>query len=311
MKGRILVLGAAGRLGRIAAEAFHDAGWQVASLVRSRAARLVAPGTEVVEVDARDTDSVVEAAQGADIVVHALNLPYTEWERGLHGFADTAVAAAHAAGATLMFPGNVYGYGSAMPAVLDETTPMRPTSRKGALRVAIETRLRQASGKGLRVIIVRAGDFYGGGATGSWFDRFIAKDLAQGRVAYPGPLDMAHAWAYLPDLAGALVRLAAVRDTLPGFAEFGFAGHTVTGRELVDTLARATGKRLRVNRMPWWLLRALSPVVPVFRELSETAYLWSTPHRIDGSRLAAVIGEVPHTPFADAVAIALRELAAA
>ena len=34
MKGRILVLGAAGRLGFVAAEAFRDAGWQVKGLVR-------------------------------------------------------------------------------------------------------------------------------------------------------------------------------------------------------------------------------------------------------------------------------------
>ena len=34
MSGRILILGAAGRLGHAAAEAFRDAGWKVASLVR-------------------------------------------------------------------------------------------------------------------------------------------------------------------------------------------------------------------------------------------------------------------------------------
>jgi len=38
MKGRIVVLGGAGRLGRAAAEAFKSAGWQVASLVRGSAA---------------------------------------------------------------------------------------------------------------------------------------------------------------------------------------------------------------------------------------------------------------------------------
>ena len=34
MKGRILVLGAAGRLGTVAAETFRDEGWQVKGLVR-------------------------------------------------------------------------------------------------------------------------------------------------------------------------------------------------------------------------------------------------------------------------------------
>jgi len=41
--------------------------------------------------------------------------------------AYSAIEAAETAGATLMFPGNVYNYGRGMPAVLDETTPMEPT----------------------------------------------------------------------------------------------------------------------------------------------------------------------------------------
>ena len=33
----------------------------------------------------------------------------------------------------------------------------------------------------------------------------IVKALAKGKLVYPGPLDRAHAWAYLPDLAQAFV----------------------------------------------------------------------------------------------------------
>jgi hypothetical protein len=44
--------------------------------------------------------------------------------------------------------------------------------------------------------------------------------------------------------------------------------------------------------------------------LSEVAYLWSEPHRIDGGELAAAIGEVPRTPLDVAVARALQDLAA-
>ena len=40
------------------------------------------------------------------------------------------------------------------------------------------------------------------------------------------------------------------------------------------------------------------------------AYLWHEPHRIDGGKLAAAIGDVPHTPLDVAVARALQELGA-
>ena len=48
--------------------------------------------------------------------------------------------------------------------------------------------------------------------------------------------------------------------------------------------------------------------VPIFRELTELAYLWNEPHRIDGQKLAAAIGEVPRTPFETAIAAALDDL---
>jgi nucleoside-diphosphate-sugar epimerase len=308
MSGRIVVLGAAGRFGRIAAEAFRDAGWNVASLVRASAVPRAAPGTEIVEVDARDTAAVIEAARGADVVLHALNPPYTEWPKLALPFADTAIAAAREAGATLLFPGNIYNFGKDMPAVLDETTAMHPNSRKGALRVEIERRMRAASGERLRVLILRAGDFFGGTGTGSWFDRVIAKDVGGGQVTYPGPLDVVHAWAYLPDFAAAMVRLAAMCDRLGPFEQFGFPGHAVTGRQLVAAIARAMGREMSVSTMPWWLLRALSPVVPIYRELTEMAYLWRTPHRIDGSKLAHALGAMRLTALDDAVATALRDL---
>ena len=40
--------------------------------------------------------------------------------------------------------------------MLDETTPMRPSSRKGVLRVEIEQRMREAAERGVRTIVVRA-----------------------------------------------------------------------------------------------------------------------------------------------------------
>ena len=56
--------------------------------------------------------------------------------------------------------------------------------------------------------------------------------------------------------------------------------------------------------------RTVGGIWPLPRELSEIGYLWKVPHRIDGDKLAAAIGEVPHTPLDNAVAQSLRELGA-
>jgi nucleoside-diphosphate-sugar epimerase len=163
----------------------------------------------------------------------------------------------------------------------------------------------------VRTIILRAGDFFGGIGRGSWFDRMIAKDIPAGRVTYPGSPDIVHEWTYLRDFAATLVRLAAVRDTLAPFAAFGFPGHPVTGREMIDAVGQAAGRPMNISKMPWLVLRLLGPLVPIFGELAELAYLWQEPHRIDGRQLRAAIGEVPHTPFAAAVAAALEDLGVA
>jgi nucleoside-diphosphate-sugar epimerase len=310
MSSRVLVLGAAGRFGRLAAEAFRDAGWTVASLVRPGAAAHAPKDTEVLELDALDHAAVAAAARGADVVLHALNPPYTDWPRLALPLAYSAITAAETAGATLIFPGSLYNYGSPLPPVIDETTPMRPTSRKGRLRLAIEERMAEAADRGVRVIVLRAGDFFGGGR-GAWMDLVIAKEIRQGRVTYPGPLDVMHEWTYLPDLAAALVRLAAIRETLGRFESFGFAGHAVTGREFIGAMAKATERRLEVKRMGWWLIHALRPFLALPCELSEIAYLWQEPHRIAGDKLKAAIGDVPHTPLDVAVARALQDLGAA
>jgi len=305
MSGRILVLGAAGRVGRRAAEAFRDAGWEVASLVRGASAEHAAPGTQVVEVDARDAESVADAARGMDVVLHALNPPYTEWATQVPLLAEAAIAAARASNATLVLPGNVYNYGAGMPAVLDENTPMHPTSRKGALRVALEERLREA---GIRTIVLRGGDFFGGGSSGSWFDRVIIRYVDQKRLTYPGPLDVVHEWAYLPDLVAAMVPLVEARAQFNSFETFGFSGHAVTGAEFTGAIMRTLRRDMTIGTMPWWLLRMIGPVVPTFRELAEMSYLWETPHRIDGRKLKAAIGAIPRTPLDTAVATSLGEL---
>jgi nucleoside-diphosphate-sugar epimerase len=303
--GRVLVLGAAGRFGYAAAQAFRSAGWEVSGLVRPGAAARAPRGIKVIETN--DRPVAVEAARGMDVVLHALNPRYTDWNRMALPHAYAAIEAAETAGATLIFPGNVYNYGKDMPEVLDETTPMQPNTRKGALRVEIEQRMREATDRGMRAIILRAGDFFGSGR-GSWLDLVIAKDVGRGVVTYPGPLDVMHAWAYLPDLVRATVRLAEVRDRLGAFETFGFPGDAVTGREFVAAIAKAIGRGVKVKRMAWWLIHVLSPFVPLPRELSEMAYLWTVPHRIAGDKLEAAIGKVPHTPLEAAVAQALREL---
>jgi nucleoside-diphosphate-sugar epimerase len=305
MKGRILVLGAAGRLGTVAAEAFRDAGWQVRGLVRPGRAAAVPRRIEAIEAITRD--EAIAAALGCDVVLNALNPAITEWRKNALSLAYGAIATAEGSGATLLFPGSVWNYGRGMPPVLDETTPAQPTTRKGGMRVEIEQRIQEACDRGMRAIILRAGDFFGGGS-GSWFDLVIAKDIERGRLTYPGPLDVEHAWAYLPDFAETLVRLAEQRERFGSCETFGFPGEAVTGREFIATIEAVTKSKFTLRPMSWWFLKTFGQFLAMGRELSELEYLWRVPHRISGDKLKAAIGDIPHTPLPRAIAASLRAL---
>lgn len=306
----VLVLGAGGRFGAACVRAFARAGWRVLAQARRPLADLPA-GAQALPVDLADTAGLAAAAAGARTVVHAVNPLYTEWDRLMLPLARQGMAVAEALGAVFMLPGNVYNHGSGMPPVLHEDTPMHPDTAKGRLRVALEDEM--AARPGLRSVVIRAGDFFGAGR-GTWFDLAIAKSIARGRLVYPGPTDRVHAWAYLPDLAGAFVA-AAARDDLPRVTRLHFAGHALTGEQLLAGLARAAGTLGIVpargwsrGGMPWPLIRAMGLVVPMMRELAAMSYLWSVPHRLDGTRLSRLLGPLPDTPLDQALLASLRAL---
>jgi len=305
MKGRIIVLGAAGRLGFVAAETFRDAGWQVKGLVRPGRAGAVPWKVEAIEAVTRD--EAVAAAQGCDVVLNAFNPVITEWRKSALSLAYAAIAAAESNGATLLFPGSVWNYGRSMPPVLGESSPMQPTTRKGGMRVEIEQRIKEACDRGMRAVILRAGDFFGGGR-GSWFDLVIAKDIGRGRLTYPGPLNVEHAWAYLPDFAATLVRLAEQRAGFGSCEAFGYPGDAVTGHELIATIEAVTKSKFTLRPMSWWFLKTVGQLMALGRELSELEYLWRVPHRVSGDKLKAALGEIPHTPLPEAIAESLRAL---
>ena len=97
------------------------------------------------------------------------------------------------------------------------------------------------------------------------------------------------------------MRLVEARAQLGEFETLGFPGHAVTGAEMTRAIEQALHRKLKVGSMPWPLLRTLGIVIPTYRELAEMAYLWQVPHRIDGRKLEAAIGTIPHTPFETAI----------
>ena len=305
---RIAILGARGRLGRAVAKAFLDAGYEVRAITRDGKLPDELKGAEGVAADALDRAQLIEATAGVDFVFNGLSPVYSDWSSVLP-MAENAMAACHANGAQHLVAGTVYNFGSPMPEVITEDIPQRPTTEKGRIRAEQEQLYRREAEVGrVRTILLRAGDFFGGKGTGSWFDLVIASKLSKGVYTAPGPVELVHAWAYLPDLARTFVALAEKRQQLGAYESFNFPGHSLTDLEIKASMERIVGRKLKLASMPWWVLRAGSPFMPMWKAIVSMAYLRFEPHRLVSSRLEAAIGEIPHTPLDEAVAGALADL---
>ncbi len=311
-----VVIGAAGGIGGEAAHALIAEGWRVRGLARQpddakRRAAWVGP-VEWIAGDAMNEADVTAAAQGASVIVHGANPPmYRDWRGLAIPMLRNAIAAARASGARLIFPGNVYNFGPDAGAVITEASPQHPLTRKGAIRVEMEAMLKAAANDGVRSLVLRAGDYFGPHQPKSWFGDVMVKPGAPLRSeTYPGEFEVGHAWAYLPDLAEAAARLAAIEASLPPFEALHFAGHWLPrGVEMAEAVRRVCGRPdLPIRRFPWALIYAGAPFATFFREVIEMRYLWRVPLRLDNAKLVSLIGTEPHTPLDAALRRTLTEL---
>jgi len=316
-----LVLGITGGVGGEVAGVLLQRGWRVRALHRNPAALLLPVGlrgrVEIVQGDAmqqRDVVAAATGATGATVIVHAVNPPkYNNWRGLALPMLENTIAAARASAARILFPGTIYNFGPDAFPVLTEASSQVPLTRKGRIRVAMEERLRAAAAQGVRSLIVRSGDYFGPRKGNNWFSEGLlggAKSVK--RVFYPGPPQVGHSWAYLPDLAETMVRLLEREQPPASFEVFHFQGHWLErGVEMARSVCRAAGIEPRkIHAFPWFAVLLAAPFVEVCREMLEMRYLWNQPLRLDNSKLTAAIGAEPHTPLDDAVAATLRGVTA-
>ncbi|TCL74797.1 SDR family oxidoreductase [Rhizobium sp. BK251] len=300
-----LVLGATGGIGGAMARELAARGWHVRALSRNGGRTGQGePSVEWVRGDAMNAADVRKAAEGVQLIVHAVNPPgYKDWEKLVLPMLENTIAAATAVGARIVLPGTVYNFGPDAFPLLTEQSRQNPRTRKGAIRKEMERRLKEAARKGTKVLIVRAGDFFGPGAANNWFTQSLVKPgKVPSSTTYPGRAGVGHQWAYLPDVAETMIRLIERGEELEDFAVYHMDGFwDFDGGQMITATERAVGGRLKVRSFPWWLLPVGGLFVTVLRELREMRYLWQVPLRMSNAKLVSMLGEEPRTPIDEAV----------
>jgi nucleoside-diphosphate-sugar epimerase len=103
----------------------------------------------------------------------------------------------------------------------------------------------------------------------------------------------------MPDIGEAMVILGE-RDEALGQVWHIPSPHTVTSRQFFTMAYEAAGQQPKLQEIPAFLIRTLSPFVPILREVSEILYEFEEPFIMDHSRFEAAFG-LRSTPLKEAI----------
>lgn len=256
--------------------------------------------------DVSDTSTWADYLAKGDTLVYGVNPPYDKWHTDAFPYLESALEVAERKDLTLLFPGNVYGFDPDIKAEFSEQDKPRAPTAKGELRVQMEARLQQASENGVRVIVLRAGDFIDPYATdrSNWFRMLLSRGAKRLVFKAAGEASLAHCWAYLPDLAQTIERLVRQSDDLPAFSVFPYRGVVCSAQQMVETLRQGSSESVELKPMYWLPLRVIAWFSPSMREVLAMRYLWDKALVLDDQKLQrrlAASGGVPETSLPEAL----------
>jgi NAD dependent epimerase/dehydratase family len=292
--GLHVVIGAGGGTGSAVVRELAGRDLRVRAVTRSGKGD-VPEGVEQVAADVGTPGGARQACEGAAVVYHCAQPPYTKWAELFRPMTDAILAGAAAVGAKLVFADNLYVYGPP-DGPMTEDTPQRAQGKKGRVRIEMANALLRAHADGrLRVTIGRASDYYGPRGTTSTVGENIMKPLLRDkRVRLLGSLELPRGHGPLARDVGRARRgrrsglAPAGRGTAPGPAVPRAAVRG--GRARPEDRGRLeTGDQDR------------GPVQPAPRELNETLYQFERPFVSDASKFQAAFGPFEPTPHRAAV----------
>jgi nucleoside-diphosphate-sugar epimerase len=270
---KVFVTGGTGFIGGHVVRQLRERGDEVRALVRTpeKGAALEALGCDLVPGTLSDKDAIRTGMEGCDAAIHGaaiyeVGVPESRhramYEANVIGTENVLRAALEAKLPRIVYISTVAAFGNTKGRVVDETYEHPSTSftsyyeqtKVEAHRLA----RRLIADEGLPCVIVQPGGVYGPedhSAIGQQMNQFLAGRMPL--IAFPDAgFNMVHV-----DDAAAGVLLALDRGK-PGEA-YVLGGQITTMRELVETLARVSGRRAPKRALPTGVMKAMTPLGPL------------------------------------------------
>ena len=297
---KALVLGATGSMGSALVYELVNRGVEVTAFARSGDQLNKLFGNQPVKVTIGDVfqqDDVKKAAEGIDVVFHAINIPYPEWQEKQPLLLTNILEAVKKTGTKLVMIDNIYAYGRSYGVPVTEEVKKKPHTKKGNIRLQLEQMAKQSR---VPLLITHLPDFYGPNA-GSTLLNYTFQAMIQNKKArYIGNQMLAREFIYTPDGAKAIVELAFQNRfdgenwNIPG------AG-TITGTDIIRIAKQVTGYNKKVSTVSKNMIRFIGIFDSFMREYVEMYYLNEEPVVLNGDKYERAIGPVPKTPYEEGI----------
>jgi nucleoside-diphosphate-sugar epimerase len=308
----VLILGATGSIGYAVAANLLARQWPVTILVRNRAKaeKLFpnAPTLTIVEGDVQDATLLNRLATGKQFIFHGINYPYNQWFGNMDTATQKIIDAARPDQATIVFPGNVNNFGNSKKPIREDS-PANPCTRKGQLRVDIETMLEQAANAGkVRVMNVRLPDFWGPNVLNDGVRPIFENALNGTALPWILTTDIPHQSVYTSDAAEIIARLI-VREwnmkdksVSKPYEVWNYGGITLPSvRSWFEQISELVGKPLKIQIYSRFLISVLGLFMPTLREVKEMLYLYENTIVLDDKKVRSLFPDFRPTPMKQAL----------
>jgi len=260
-------------------------------------------GTESVTADALNSEEILSAILGSDVVYLVIGIAYNAkiWKEQWPVIMRNVIDACKATGAKLVFFDNIYMYGKT-DGIITEDTPYDYISKKGRVRADVARMLLQEMAAGtLKATIARATDFYGPRVMDKSFAGLMIFDkMKKGSSAqWFINADVPRSFNYTPDAAEALFILA-TNDKSFGQVWHLPSADPLTTRQFVKLAAEYMNGSEKVSTLPKWLLKVIGLFNPFMKEAYEMNYQNEFPLHFSSAKFEKAFKFTP-TSFADGI----------
>lgn len=255
----------------------------------SRNPQKVNPTDILLSADLTKKENIFKAVEESSIVYVTIGFPYKTkvWKQNWLPFIQSVIDACLKYNAKLVFFDNIYAIGGDNVNHITEESPISPTSKKGKIRAEVDRLIiRNYKDNGLRAIIARSPDFFGGKARASSimmnlvYDKFIQGKSAQ----WLCNADKIHSYGYVPELAKGMAMLGNTEEAFNQIWNLPTNPQKIKGKEWIELFAKEMNCKPEYNILPNWILKVVGLFVPVMSELVEMNYQYDRDYYFDSGK---------------------------